>query len=343
MTLITPRQREILRRVVEEYVATGEPVGSKALVERAGLEVSPSTVRNELAELEALGLLTHPHTSAGRVPTEAGYRLYAADVIARAEPRPPRFPVDLVAERTELETALETTTRMLSEATRLLALVSAPPLEAATVRHVEVLLLRPNEVVVVAITSTGGVAKRVFTFEGPVDQGLAAWANEYLNEQLAGVRLGSHVLRRRLSDPTLAPRERAFLDAIAPLFLDLLADQGQELYVGGAASLLDEARDEELEACRRLLAVLERRAAALELVGDGGDPRRAFIRVGDDLDHPALQHVSLVGSSYGMPYRPLGSIGLFGPVRMDYEKAVRAVRAAANELSRFVEAAYEES
>src|SRR5919202_7108428 len=170
---LTPRQEEILSHVVREYVESGQPVGSKHLVEQAGLTVSPSTVRNELAELEAKGLLTHPHTSAGRVPTERGYRFYAEDLLARADPRPGTFPLDLSALRREVDAALEATTEMLSSVTRLLALVSAPPLESTTVRHVEVLLLQPRTVMVVVITSTGGVSKRIFTFDANVDLGLA--------------------------------------------------------------------------------------------------------------------------------------------------------------------------
>src|ERR671918_2969219 len=109
---LTPRQREVLRRVVEDYVATGEPVGSKTLVERSGLRVSPSTVRNELAELESFGLLTHPHTSAGRVPTERGYRIYADELLVRQERRPTLFPLDLSGVRAEIEGALQATTEM---------------------------------------------------------------------------------------------------------------------------------------------------------------------------------------------------------------------------------------
>ena len=340
MSEISQRKRDILRRVIEEYVATGEPVGSKTLVERAGLGVSPSTVRNELAELESLGLLTHPHTSAGRIPTGAGYRFYAEDVLERQEPRPARFPLDLTSMRSEVEDALQSTTEMLSQVTRLLALVSAPGLETASIRHVEVLLLQPSVVMVVTITSTGGVAKKLVTFEAPVDPGLAAWANEYLNERLAGVGIGSHLLRRRIDDPGLSQRERNFLDALRPAFLDLATPTAQSLYVGGAASLLDDVRADELEACRRLLSVLERRAAALELMTESLDVRRPYVRVG--LDHPGLQNVALVGAAYGLPTRTLGSIGVLGPVRMDYDKAVRTVRAAAFELSRLVEAAYEE-
>jgi heat-inducible transcriptional repressor len=340
MSEVSQRKRDILRRVIEEYVATGEPVGSKTLVERAGLGVSPSTVRNELAELESLGLLTHPHTSAGRIPTGAGYRFYAEEVLERQEPRPARFPLDLTSMRSEVEDALQSTTEMLSQVTRLLALVSAPGLETASIRHVEVLLLQPSVLMVVTITSSGGVAKKLVTFDGAVDPGLAAWANEYLNERLVGVGIGSHLLRKRIDDPGLSPRERSFVDALRPAFLDLATPTAQSLYVGGAASLLDDVRPDELEACHRLLSILERRAAALELMTESLDVRRPYVRVG--LDHPGLQNVALVGATYGLPTRTLGSIGVLGPVRMDYDKAVRTVRAAAFELSRLVEAAYEE-
>src|SRR5437762_6625560 len=129
---LTPRQREILRRVVEEHVATGQPVGSKTLVEKAIVTAAASTVRAELAELEARGLLTHPHTSAGRVPTEHGYRFYADELVAHQDPRPGPFPLDLSALRREVDSALEATTEMLSSVTRLLALVSAPAVETAT-------------------------------------------------------------------------------------------------------------------------------------------------------------------------------------------------------------------
>ena len=337
MTGISDRKRDILRRVVEEHVATGEPVGSKTLVQRSGLSVSPSTVRSELAQLESLGLLSHPHTSAGRIPTGAGYRFYAEELLERQESRPPRFPLDLTSMKSEVEAALQSTTEMLSEVTQLLALVSAPGLETATVRHVEALLLQPSVVMVVTITSTGGVAKKLVTF----DPGRACWANEYLNERLAGVGLGTHLLRRRIDDPSLSARELAFLDALRPSFLELAAPTAQSLYVGGAASLLDGARADELQACRSLLSVLEKRAAVLELMTDAFDVRRPFIRVG--LDHPGLHAVSLVGATYGLPTRMLGTVGLLGPVRMDYDKAVRTVRAAAHELSRLVEATYDDS
>lgn len=265
---LTARKREILRRVIEEYVATGQPVGSRVLVERSGLGVAPSTVRGELAELEALGLLTHPHTSAGRMPTESGYRVYAEELVEGLEGHPDGLGVDLRSMRNEIEQALRTTTEMLSDATRLLALVSAPSLETASIRHIEVLTLTPSSVMVVVITSTGGVTKRVFQLEEPIDPGLVAWAGEYLEDQLVGERLGSSVVRRRLEASDLSLRERAFLALIGQTLLQVGAEVGPEVFVGGTAGLVGGARVEEVEATMRLVELLERRAAVLALVSE---------------------------------------------------------------------------
>ena len=339
---LSDRQREILRRVVEEYVSSGQPVGSRRLLEGSELGVSPSTVRSEFAELESRGLLTHPHTSAGRIPTEDGYRYYAELLLERPESRPSEFALDLSGVRSEVESALQATTEMLSEVTRLLALVSAPPLETSTVRHVELLQLQPQVAVVVVITSTGGVTKRIFATGSPIDPGLTNWAREYLNERVAGLQLGSRQLILRFEEAELSAVERDFLERIRPAFTDAAALDEQRLYVGGAASLLGDARQEELEACRRLLEALEERAALLGVRGRALDPRRPFVRVGGDLP-PALRDVAVVGASYGLAHRTLGAVSLLGPVRMDYDKAIRSVRAAAQELSRFVEDVYEEN
>jgi heat-inducible transcriptional repressor len=336
---LSARKREILRLVVEEYVASGQPVGSKALVERASLAVSPSTVRNELSELEAIGLLTHPHTSAGRIPTESGYRVYTEDLVGAIAGRPAPFPLDLTEMRNELEEALRRTTETLSEATHLLALVSAPALEAAAVRHVDVVQLQPRVVIVVVITASGSLSKRLVEFDDPVDPGLVEWARAYFDETVVGRRASANVLRRAFEDPGLAPRERQFVGMLRPAFAEVAA-QATELYVGGAATLVGEASGAELDACHRLLEVLERRAAVLGLLQEALDPDRTVVRVGPELEGEELRGAAYVGTTYGLPNRSLGAVGLLGPLRMDYDKAIRAVRAAAFELSRFVDDVY---
>src|SRR6476469_3886292 len=337
--LLPDRQRDVLRLVVEEYVATGQPVGSKTLVERSGLGVSPSTVRYELAELERFGLLTHPHTSAGRLPTEAGYRLYVDELLARPESKPTDLGIGLPAVRAEVEEALQATTEMLSQVSRLLALVSGPPLRAATLRHVEVLLLQRDILMVVVITSTGGVTDLRYSFPEPVDPGLVTWAAEYLNERLTGARLGSRAVKLAFDEPGLSPRERTFLFVIRGAF-EQAADEARQLFVGGAAGLLDEMRVEEIGAYRSLMEALEKRAALLDVLAQRIEPRRSFARVGEELEQPGLRELSLVGATYGFAHQTLGAVSLLGPLRMDYEKALHSVRAAAYELSRFVEDVY---
>jgi heat-inducible transcriptional repressor len=245
--------------------------------------------------------------------------------------------------RDELEQALRTTTEMLSDATRLLALVSAPSLETASIRHIEVLTLQPTSVMVVVITSTGGVTKRVFRLVDPVDPGLVAWAGEYLEDQVVGERLGSRTVRRRLEAPELAPRERAFLALIGQTLLEVGAEVGPEVFVGGTAGLVGGARAEELEATMRLVELLERRAAVLELVSEALEPQRPVVHVEPEVGGAELRSVSIVGATYGIRTTPLGAVGLVGPLRMDYDKAIRTVRAAAFELSRFVEDVYEDA
>jgi heat-inducible transcriptional repressor len=339
---LTTRQELILARVVEEHVATGTPVGSKTLVERAGLTVSASTVRNELAVLEEQGLLTHPHTSAGRVPTEMGYRFFVDRLLARLGPRRDALVLDLSQVESEVDSALRATTEALAEVSHLLALVSAPPLATTIVRHVEVLLLQPHVVMIVVITSTGGVTKRLVTFDEPVDSGLADWAGEYLDETVAGLQLGARMLRSRLESPDLSPSERAFLDRLSPAFMEAFESEEQTLYVGGAAGVLDEFRADELRTYRRLLEALEQRAAMLSLLRASLVSKRPFARVGADLEDPDLAGVALVGAPYGLQHRNLGAVSLLGPVRMDYVKAIAAVRSAAHELSCFVEELYDE-
>ena len=278
---LTPRKREILRLVIEEYVASGQPVGSRALVERSGLGFSASTVRGELAELETLGLLTHPHTSAGRTPTESGYRLYAEELVDTLEGRPEALGVDLRSMRDEIELALRATTEMLSDATRLLALVSAPSLETASIRHIEVLTLQPTSVMVVVITSTGGVTKQVFRLDGAGrsrSRRLGGRVPRGADRRASGS--GRATVRRRLEAPELAPRERAFLALIGQTLLEVGAEAGPEVFVGGTAGLVGGARVEEVEATMRLVELLERRAAVLELLSEALEPQRPVVHVG---------------------------------------------------------------
>ena len=335
--MLTDRQELVLRKVVEGYLAVGAPVASKALSGDVGW--GPSTVRHELANLEELGLLAHPHTSAGRVPTEAGYR-YFVDRLLSVDDAGPGLSLSLV--RRELDEAMRVTTETLSQVNNLLAIATAPPIETSTIRHIEVLVLQPQVLMVVVITSTGGVTKRMFTFATPVDSGLADWAASYLNERLVGLGLGARMLHQRLHDPTLPHTEAAFLDALSPVFTELEEAAQETLYVEGTARLLRVEQFADVSELNSLMDMLERRVTLLGMLRSAFANRDVFVRIGTENDTPALRSLALVAAAYGLPQRNLGTVSVIGPLRMDYGRAIRSVREAATQLSSFVTEVYDE-
>jgi heat-inducible transcriptional repressor len=275
------------------------------------------------------------------VPTDRGYRVYVDEIIAAGRLPLPRKPLELTTMRREVDEAMRATTETLSQVTNLLAIVSAPPLDTATIRHIEVLALQPQVLMVVVITSTGGVTKRVFTFDAPVDPGLAQWAAEYLNERLTGMGLGARMVHLRLADASLGATEQAFLDRLAPAFTELAETAEHTLYVDGAARLLSEHRFQDLSQINELMSMLERRVLLLDLLRSALSERDVLVRIGTENELPALHSLALVAAGYGLPARKLGTVSLIGPVRMDYAGAIRTVREAALQLSRFIEEVYE--
>jgi heat-inducible transcriptional repressor len=339
---ITPRQSFILRKVVEGYQRLDSPVGSKWLAEQDDVPWGPSTVRAELARLEDAGMLVHPHTSAGRVPTDSGYRFYVDELLEEGDLPAVRRPVELSDMRREVEEAMRATTEQLSQVTNLLALVSAPPIETATIHRIEVLLLQPQVAMVVVITSTGGVTKRVFTFGEALDPGLVDWAASYLNEALGGMDVGARMLSSRLAAPELSARERAFLETLAPAFTELEDSAGDTLFVEGASRLLSEHRFQELPQLGDIMNALERRVVLLSVLRESLSEPSVYLRIGRENPAPELRSLSMVAANYGLARRNLGAVSVLGPVSMDYPGAVAAVRQAAGELSRFVAEVYDE-
>jgi heat-inducible transcriptional repressor len=339
--MLSERQALILRLVVDAYLQSAKPVPSKEIAGLAEIEWGPSTVRAELAALEAAGYLTHPHTSAGRVPTEIGYRYYVDTLMATGAPPPDAaLQLRLSQLRREIDAAMRETTAALAQVTDLVALATAPPLASTTIHRVEVLRLQPTKVVAIAIASTGAIAKRVFDFEEPVDPGLVEWASSYLNESLTGLAVGARMIANRLASPELGRVEAEFVATLAPAFTDLEHEAGESLYVEGASRLLSEEHADDLPRADRLMTALERRASLLSMLRSTLDERSVFLWIGGENPQPELRSVSVVGANYGLAHRNLGSVGVVGPLRMDYANAIASVRSAARELSRYCESVY---
>ncbi len=341
--MLSGRQELILRLVVEAYLAAGKPVASKELAGLAEIEWGPSTVRAELAALEAAGLLTHPHTSAGRVPTDTGYRLYVDRLLQSGATPVAQVELELSRLRREVDEAMRETTAALAEVTDLVAMATAPaPALAATIRRVEVLLLAPTRVVVIAIASTGDVVRRVFDFDSAVDPGLVEWASSYLNESLSGLGVGSRLIASRLADPELDPLETAFVATLAATFSGLGHEAADALYMDGTSRLLSEQHVADLPRAGELMTALEHRAGVLQMLRSSLEERSVFLWIGEENPQPELRSVSIVGANYGLGHRNLGSVGVVGPLRMDYATAIASVRGAARELSRYFETVYDD-
>jgi heat-inducible transcriptional repressor len=326
----------VLRAVIEEYIATGAPVGSRTLSERYSFGVAPSTIRNDLAEMEEAGVLAHPHTSAGRVPTDAGYRHYVNVILRERRQVVPDAVVEHDRARREIDDALRETAEALSQVTELLAVVSAPAVTTSTIRHIEILALQPRLVMVVVIMSSGQVSKRVFSFEERLDAGLASFARAYLNERLVGAQLGTRLVGATFDSADLRGKERSFLAAIRPAF-ETPAGDVEGLHLGGASRLVDNLSREGVKHLDELLEMLEQRYNLLELLADALREDGVYLRIGSEMSTPQLQACSLVAANYGVANRALGTVSVLGPTRMNYQRVIAHVRASADSLSSYLE------
>ncbi|NLE21797.1 MAG: heat-inducible transcription repressor HrcA [Actinobacteria bacterium] len=334
---LTARQEQVLRTVIEEYIAIGAPVGSRHLSEHFDFGVAASTLRSDLADLEELGMLAHPHTSAGRVPTDAGYRHYVDAVVAERGEAAPAIRLERDRAANEIDDALRETAEALSRVTELLAVVSAPAVTTSSLRHIEILSLQPRLVMVVLITTSGQVTKRMFSFGDPVDEGLAEFARVYLNERLVGAQLGTRRIATVFESPDLRPKERAFLEALRPAFESPSPGDVEGLHLGGTSRLLDNLSRAGVQHLNEVLEMLEERYNLLELLAGALREEGVYLRIGHEMPSPSLQECSMVASTYGVANRSLGTVSVIGPTRMDYQRVIATVRATADGLSTYLE------
>ena len=332
------RRLAVLRAIVEDYVATEEPVGSKALVERHRLGVSPATVRNDMAALEEEGYITQPHTSAGRVPTDKGYRLFV-DRLTTVKPMSAaekRAIATILDGAVDLDDVVQRSVRLLAQLTRQVAVVQYPTLSRSTIRHIELLALAPNRLLVVLILSTGRVEQRVVELSVDVRDDELGDLRALVNRAATGEPIADAVtgLRglRPAEDGTVAG---AVIDALLDAMSDHRSDE--RVAVGGAANL---ARfgDSFDSAVRPLLEALEEHVVLLKLLGEAaGDT--LTVRIGHEGPYQELSSTSVVATGYGPGREAFARLGIVGPTRMDYPGSMAAVRAVARYVSRILDEA----
>ncbi|MDZ5662432.1 heat-inducible transcriptional repressor HrcA [Nocardioides sp. zg-1308] len=336
--MVDDRKLDVLRAIVEDYVATEEPVGSKALVERHGLGVSPATVRNDMAALEDEGYIHQPHTSAGRVPTDKGYRLFV-DKLATLKPMSAaerRAISTLLDGAVDLDDVVQKSVRLLSQLTRQVAIVQYPTLSRSTVRHIELVSLTPTRIMVILILSTGRVEQRLVELdEAVVDTDLAE-VRVAVNQASAGVQIAAAAAALGELPDAVRPEQAESTRAIVSVLAEAMSDHrsDERVAVSGTSNL---ARYGDFEtAVRPLLEALEEHVVLLKLLGESGVDALT-VRIGHEGPYSELAATSVVATGYGPQEFHLGSLGVVGPTRMDYPGSMAAVRAVARYVSRILD------
>jgi heat-inducible transcriptional repressor len=273
------------------------------------------------------------------VPTDKGYRFYV-DTAAREKRSRRQVAAPGAAElEGEIEDALRISAGLLARATGLLALVSAPTQDSTAIEHVEVLQLHPEMVVVVVITGTGGVAKKLVVYDEAVDPGLVNWARSYLNEAVRGLELGSRRVMMRLDEPGLDAVERNFLRSLRSAFAGT-EDGARGLYLDGASGFFARLEANGSTAVRSLMEMLDSQEEIVKLLGTALSEHRVYLRIGQEMPSAEMHGCSLVAANYGIAHRNLGTVGVLGPTRMDYPAVIGSVEDTARTLSRLVEEIY---
>lgn len=331
------RRLAVLRAIVEDYVATEEPVGSKALVERHGLGVSPATVRNDMAALEDEGYITQPHTSAGRVPTDKGYRLFVdrLSIVKPMSAAERRAISSLLDGAVDLDDVVQRSVRLLSQLTRQVAVVQYPTLSRSTVRHVELVALAPDRLLAVLILSTGRVEQRLVELAAELSDEDLADLRSRVNRAATGETIADAATALRAMVPEVdGAATAAVVDVLVEAMVDHRSDE--RIAVGGAANLARYG-DSFDSAVRPLLEALEEHVVLLKLLGEASAGGTVTVRIGAEGPYEQLASTSVVATGYGPRDEALATLGIVGPTRMDYPGTMAAVRAVARYVSRILD------
>jgi heat-inducible transcriptional repressor len=326
------RRFEVLRAIVADYVSSQEPVASKGIVERHNLGVSSATVRNVMASLEEDGYIAQPHTSAGRIPTDKGYRLFVdrlSDVkpLSAAERRAIQ---SFLGGAIDLDDVLRRSVRLLAQLTRQVAVVQYPTLSHSTVRHIELVLITPARVMLVLITDTGRVDQRMVDLGDVISDESVARLRATLNSTLAGHRL-SEAAAKVAELLEEAPADlRDNMTRLSTVLVESLVEHPEErLVLGGTANLTRNAADFP-GSLRQILEALEEQVVVLKLLAAARVPGTVTVLIGEENEAEEMRSTSVVSVGYGSRDTLLGGMGVVGPTRMDYPGTIAAVRAVAN-------------
>ena len=329
---VAGRQLEILKAIVDEYVASEEPVGSKTLSERSGLGVSPATIRNEMAVLEDAGLITQPHTSAGRIPTNKGYRVFV-DQLAEIKPlsNAERKAIENFLDgATDLDDIISRTVRLLAQVTKQVAVVQYPSLIKAKVRHIELVLLNTTRAMIVLITDAGRVEQRMVELPFEITEAALSDLHKKVNLSIATQSLSSVASNLEGLSRNYRGNDKSNVVVIITTLIEMAVEHPEEKVVLAGRSNLARSNQDLSGSIHPILEALEEQVVLLRLLS--GTDSSVRVQIGDEQSEKSLQSTSLVTVGYAN----IGGLGILGPTRMDYASSITAVNAVANYVGRFL-------
>ena len=332
------RRLKVLRAIVADFIATNEPVGSKALVDRHNLGVSPATIRNDMAALEEDGLIHQPHTSAGRVPTDAGYRVFVDSLteikpLSGAERRAIHTFLDGAV---DLDDVVHRAVRTLAQLTRNVAVVQYPSLSRSRIRHLELVMLTAARLMLVLITDTGRVEQRIVELPADVAEPVVYELRATLNLQLRDRLLAEAPEVVSELPSQVVPELRGLLATLTSVLLEVLVDPSSDrIVLGGTANLTERTLD--FPAIRPVLEALEEQVVLLRLLDQSVASSKIVVAIGNETQHEGLAGTAVVSTGYGVRGSALGAVGVLGPRRMDYAHTMARVTAVARYVGTLLE------
>ncbi|GAB6100243.1 heat-inducible transcriptional repressor HrcA [Halanaerocella petrolearia] len=340
---ITERKKKILKAIIKEYITTAEPVGSRKLTRRYNFDVSSATIRNEMADLEEVGYLEQPHRSAGRIPSDKGYRFYVDTLMdldklssAKAESIRQKYK----SKEQEIQGLIEETSQLLSDLTQYTSLASSPKVQESVLQYLKLVPIADKKLLIVLVTDTGIVKDKIVEVPSTLSQNQLEDVSRFLNQRLHGLPLYkidnkllaklNQELVRRLS---LTTRELKFLKTTN--FRNNLSSAGK-IYLGGTTYILDQPEFSDIDKVKNVLQVLEHESVLKNILGDSQSKTGLEILIGNENECEEIKDCSIVIATYHFNGRPVGKLGVLGPTRMNYSRVVGTVKFMSNILSKYL-------
>lgn len=335
------RKQKVLLAIVHDYIATAEPVGSRTIAKKYRLGVSPATIRNEMADLEEQGYIEQPHTSAGRIPSEQGYRYYVDYLMKKQELS--KEEEDLICREYEAKVrdvgqVIQKTGLLLSQLTHYTAMVLTPQMGTSSFKHIQLVSMHTSQAMVIVVMDNGTVHHRMIEVPESINYTDMETISRVLNAKLQGLAMESIKLTLMKEIYFELAKHKHILDLAMELIQDSLVLKAEDkIYLGGVFNMLNQPEFHNVEKVKTLLSIMEQEKMLCDLLAGGGRDVGVTVRIGGEINNRDIRECSMVTAPYSVCGRRIGSIGVLGPTRMEYAKVVSIVDFMTKNLSQALE------